>query len=118
MITIRELRNKIQSWPDDTMNFRIEDVFAWRGFYVQPACHITCNVATKEHNLSMLASLTTDTFFGWKGGEYEYDDLDELNFETDYGSYTDGQFILNFLMEHGDEPIVKHIFDIKNDTER
>lgn len=32
MITIREMCDKIQNWPEDTMKFRIEDVFAWRGY--------------------------------------------------------------------------------------
>ena len=117
MITIRELRNKIQNWSDDAMNFRIENVFAWRGSYMEPACYITCNAATKEHNLRMLSSLTSDTFFGWKGGEYRYDVSDRLHFETDYGSYTDGRFILNFLIDNKDIPIVRHIF-LNNDTEQ
>ncbi len=117
MITIRELRNRIITWPNDTMNFRIVDVFAWRGYYAEPACYINSDEATKEHNLTMLDALTSDTFIGWKGGEYTYDDSDRLHFETDYGSYTDGRFILNFLIDNKDVPIVKHIF-LDNDTEQ
>lgn len=60
----------------------------------------------------MLSSLKSDTFFGWKGGEFKYNDSDNLHFETDYGSYTDERFILNFLINHGKESIVKHIFNI------
>lgn len=118
MITIRELRNRITTWPEDTMNFRIVDVFAWRGYYAEPACYINSDEATKEHNLTMLDALTSDTFIGWKGGEYNYNGSDQLHFETDYGSYTDGRFIMNFLMKHGTEPIIRHLFFNNDDTER
>lgn len=118
MITIRELRNRIITWPNDTMNFRIVDVFAWRGYYAEPACYINSDEATKEHNLTMLDALTSDTFIGWKGGEYQYDASDQLHFETDYGAYTDGRFIMNFLMDHGNDPIVRHLFFNSDDTER
>ena len=37
-MTIRELRLKIESWENDTMDFCIEEVFSWRGIYAEPAC--------------------------------------------------------------------------------
>lgn len=110
MITIRELRNRIISWPEDTMNFRIVDVFTWRGYYMEPAVYIKNDESTKGHNLAMLDALTSDTFIGWKGGEYKYDGSEQLHFETDSSSYTAGRFIMNFLMKHGKEPIIRHLF--------
>ena len=50
------------------MNFKIEDVFSWRGIYYEPCVSLSTNKSTKEENLNMLNRLCTETFEGWKGG--------------------------------------------------
>ena len=109
-MTIQKLYDKIVSWPENTMNFAITDVFSWRGSYAEPACSIECSLASKEYNLNMLTRLLNETFYGWKGGEYEYSDLDDIHFENCSGSYSDGQYLINFILDHANEPIVQHIF--------
>jgi len=109
-MTILELKEKIESWPGTTMPFCIEDVFSWRGVYAEPACCISTREVSKEENLSMLSVLTTNAFTGWKGGEYSYHDYDDIHFEVSAGSWSDGKFIADFLMDNGDNTAVRHIF--------
>ena len=109
-MTIGDLYFKIRLWKEDIMNFKITDVFSWRGIYAEPACSIECIPSTKEENLKMLDRLTSEVFEGWKGGEYEYDFSDELHFEERDGAWSDGQYLIDFLLENSNKPIVKHIF--------
>lgn len=108
-MTIRELYNKIESWPEDTMDFCITDVFSWRGVYAEPACSLACIPTLKQANLDMLDRLTNEVFVGWKGGEYEYCSIDTLNFEAGEGSYSDGDYIMSFLARNH-SPIIEYIF--------
>lgn len=109
-MTIKELYNKIESWPEDTMDFCITDVFSWRGIYAEPACSLsTTSDTTKQENLDMLNRLINETFDGWKGGEYTYCSVDTINFECGEGSYSDGNYIIEFLARNH-SPIIEHIF--------
>lgn len=109
-MTIAEFKDKIKSYPGDTMPFCINDVFSWRGVYAEPACAISTCCVDKEHNIAMLERLVTEKFYGWKGGEYHYHDYDDIHFETNPGSWSDGQFIVDFLMDNYDNDAVIHIF--------
>lgn len=109
-MTIKELYNKIESWPEDTMDFCITDVFSWRGIYAEPACSLsTTSDTTKQENLDMLRRLTFEIFKGWKGGKYIYNFEDEIHFECDGGSYSSGDYIMGFLARNH-SPIIEHIF--------
>lgn len=108
-MNIYEFKRRIESLGD-TMNFCIESVFSWRGSYREPACSISTRNTTKEHNLEMLERLLNNLFWGWKGGEYTYDITDEIHFESDYGSWTDGKYLYKFLMDNGDNEDVRKIF--------
>ena len=108
-MTIRELRLKIESWENDTMDFCIEEVFSWRGIYAEPACSLSTRTVTKEHNLQMLEELISRPFYGWKGGEFEYADYDTLNFEDSWGSWSDGDYIMQFIANNQTQ-IIQHIF--------
>lgn len=109
-MTIEEFKDKIKSYPGDRMPFCIEDVFSWRGVYAEPACCISTREVSKEENLSMLSVLTSNTFTGWKGGEYRYHDYNDIHFEVSAGSWSDGEFIADFLLDNGDNYAVRHIF--------
>lgn len=108
-MTIEELYDKIKSWPEDIMNFRITDIFSWRGVYAEPACSLACIPTLKRDNLHMLNRLINETFDGWKGGEYTYCSVDTINFECGEGSYSDGDYIIRFLAKNH-SPIIEHIF--------
>lgn len=107
-MTINDLKEKILSL-EDIMNFSIDNIFSWRGSYYEAACSISANESTKEDNLKMINKLLTETFCGWKGGEYKYDINTEIHFEESAGNYTDGQYLINFLL---DNPNNKDIYTI------
>ena len=109
-MTIEELREKIESYPEETMPFCIDDVFSWRGVYAEPACSLSTDTTTKEHNYQMLDRLENETFEGWKGGEYTYHPYDDLHFEDEPGNWSDGQYLIDFLLNNSKNKAVKHIF--------
>lgn len=109
-MTIKQLYDNIESYPNDNMDFCIENVFAWRGIYQEAACEISTRNVSKQYNLEQLKKLTSETFFGWKGGEFTYSEYTPIHFEYDYGSYTNGNYILCFLTNN-DNDAIKHIFD-------
>lgn len=108
-MTIRELKERIMSWHSDEMDFCIEDVFSWRGSYDEPCCALSNRTTTKEDNLEQLERLTKFSFYGWKGGYFNYNDNDTLHFESDYGSYTSGEYLIKFICANP-TPIIEHIF--------
>lgn len=110
LMTLGELYDKISSWPEETMNFCIEDVFSWRGVYAEPCCELSTNYSTKQYNLDKLRELTTEVFYGWKGGEYTYTFEDKINFESEHGNYSSGNYLKAFIKRNKDSEIVKHIF--------
>lgn len=109
-MTLGDLYDSILSYPEDTMNFCIENVFSWRGSYDEPCCEISTRNVSKEHNLNMLNKLLTETFIGWKGGSYTYIVDDTIHFEAGEGSYSDEYYIKEFITNNHNTPEVKHIF--------
>lgn len=108
-MTIRDLYNRIESWPEDTMDLVITDVFSWRGIYAEPCCSLEIGDTYKSNNLNMLKCLVTKVFRGYKGGAYTYDWDDEIHFELDQSECTSGNYILKFLARNHSNSI-KHIF--------
>ena len=107
---LSELMGLIESWHDDMMDFCIEDVFSWRGSYDKPCCSLSTRKVSKVENLKELSRLLKFSFNGYKGGIYTYELDDEVHFESDYDSYTDGEYIKAFVEKNRDSEIVKHIF--------
>lgn len=108
-MTIDGLRNKIKSLGN-TMDFCITDVFSWRGVYNEPACSISTDTTSKEHNLAMIDKLLSETFSGWKGGEYTYHRYDDIHFEDTPDSWSNGAYIRRFLLDNADNQDVRSIF--------
>lgn len=108
-MTLKEFYERIESFPNDTMNFCIVDVFSWRGSYGEPCCSISTTNVTKQHNLDMLNRLLNEIFEGWKGGEYIYMETDEIHFEPDEGMWTNNKYLINFIANNPSSE-VKHIF--------
>lgn len=110
-ITLGEFYDKIESYPQDTMDFRITDVFSWRGSYAEPCCSLSTEQTTKQENLDMLRRLIDEPFLGWKGGEYTYTFDDKINFEYDESDYSSGRYLTSFIKRNENSEIIKHIFD-------
>lgn len=109
-ITLGEFYDKIKSYPKDTMDFCITDVFSWRGVYMQPCCSLSTEETTKQENLDMLRRLTNEVFIGYKGGEFIYTFDDWINFEYDYSAYSAGEYLKDFVKRNKDSEIINHIF--------
>lgn len=109
-ITLGELYDKIKSYPHDTMDFCVEDVFSWRGVYAEPCCSLSTEHTTKQENLDMLRRLTNEVFYGYKGGEYTYTFDDRINFECDCSEYSGGGYLKGFIKRNKDSEIINHIF--------
>ena len=50
--------------------------------------------------LPFIAELKTHTHYGYKGGEYEYNDDTPLNFEPESSVWSDGDFFQQMLLEN------------------
>lgn len=109
-ITLGEFYDKIKSYPQDIMDFRITDVFSWRGIYKEPCCSLSTERTTKQENLDMLRRLINEVFCGYKGGEYTYTFDDFINFECDESAYSSGNYLKGFIKWNQDSEIVNHIF--------
>lgn len=108
-MTLRNFKEKIETYPSDTMNFCIEDVFSWRGIYAEPCCSLSTRCVTKEHNLKKLNRLLSETFRGLQGGQYRYDMFHTIHFENEYDEWTNGDYIVKFIVHNLNDEI-KHIF--------
>lgn len=109
-MTLKELYDKIESYPSDTMKFCIEDVFAWRGIYAEPGCSLSVENTNKQDNLDKLSNLVKFEFSGYKGGCYKYDWDSTIHFEDGYEEYTAGRYLNGFINKYKENPEVKHIF--------
>ncbi len=109
-ITLGELYDKIKSYPQDTMDFCITDVFSWRGIYAEPCCSLSTKQTSKQENLDMLRRLTNEVFYGYKGGEYTYTFDDQIHFECDISSYTGGSYLKYFIKRNKYSGIINHLF--------
>ena len=109
-MTLKELYDKIESYPSDTMNFCIEDVFAWRGIYAEPCCSLSVEKTNKQDNLDKLSDLVKFEFIGWKGGYFKYNWDNTIHFEADYGEYTGGIYLKGFINKYKETQEFKHIF--------
>ena len=109
-MTLKELYDKIKSYPSDTMNFCIEDVFAWRGIYAEPCCSLSVKKTNKQDNLDKLSDLVKFEFSGWKGGYFKYNWDNTIHFEADYSEYTAGKYLKGFINKYKETQEFKHIF--------
>jgi hypothetical protein len=79
-MTIIQLKNFLNRFSDDKIClYGFSSPHSYRGYYDQAAVVPTQNVTIAEMK-STLDKLLTDTFEGWKGGEYKYDEDTEIHF--------------------------------------
>lgn len=92
-MNINEIINKLELSPFDKVNLILKDEYegtqtvsgfshegSWRGHYNQPCIFMGDN-QDKSELIEALHRLKSETYFGWKGGEYNYNGYDELNME-------------------------------------
>ena len=90
---LKELKDYIESKEEGkTFDYGISEPFSWRGSYDEVAFEILDRQMTREEILSNIEMAYQGTFYGYKGGEYTYQDYTVVHFEKDYSSYTNGGY--------------------------
>jgi hypothetical protein len=75
----------------------ISEPFTWRGDYSQVAFAVTEESMTTEDILANIRRAYTEKFIGYKGGEYRFYKSTEVNFEDNYGAYTEGAYAAQWI---------------------
>lgn len=97
---LEQFKNHIESFPEGTMfKFGISEPFSWRGSYCEVAFAIIKAPMTRERVLERIEEAYTNTFEGYKGGSYTYDNETKVNFEEDYSCWSDDKYVLNMIAE-------------------
>jgi hypothetical protein len=100
-----DFKNYIDEFPSETkFEFSISYPFSWRGSYDGVAFKIIQNESTKEEILEMINKAYSEKFYGYKGGEYRFDDYTPINFEEDSRKYTDGGYCADWIAKIEEKP--------------
>jgi len=92
-MTLKEFKNYIESFTyNKVFDYSISDPFSWRGVYAEVAFSIKSIPSDKENILEKINKAYTDEFYGYKGGDFKYDDNTDIHFEREPSSYTDGGY--------------------------
>lgn len=92
-MNLKELKEYLESFDKGTVfNFGLSNPFSWRGSYDEVAFNIVEEKTSKEDILSKIEMAYTQTFYGYKGGEYRYNEYTQVNYEEDIRSWTDGGY--------------------------
>ena len=98
LMTLGEFKKYIESFPNDKVfPYGISYPFSWRGVYAEVAFKITEQSTTKAEILTNIQAALDETFIGWKGGEYHYNEDTDIHFESSEGRYTDGDYCLSMI---------------------
>lgn len=104
---LKNLKEHIASFPKGTQfNYGISKPFSWRGSYDEVAFSIIEAPMTREEILANIELAYTETFYGYKGGEYQYNDWTTVNFEEEGSrNYSDGGYTAQMIakIENSDE---------------
>jgi hypothetical protein len=95
---LKEFKQHIESFPQGTeFEYGVSKPFSWRGVYAEVAFEMLEQPMKREEILANIELAYTETFNGYKGGEYRYNDHTDIHFEADYGSYTDGGYVSRWI---------------------
>ncbi len=101
-MTLQGLKDYFEQFPNGTVfGIALSEPFSWRGIYAEVAFSIEERESTKEENLSKIRKALTETFIGWKGGEYSYKPYTEVHFEAGHGEWSDGDYVRNWIEKIG-----------------
>ena len=95
---LKEFKQQIeQAESGKVFEYGISSPFSWRGSYDEVAFEILEQPMSKEDVLENIEKAYTDSFYGYKGGQYTYDDYAEVNFEEDSSRWTDGGYCAEMI---------------------
>ena len=89
--------------PNTELQYGISEPFSWRGSYDEVAFSFEplVNVKTCLERIDMAMS---QTFYGYKGGEYKYYADTPVNFEPTISFWSDGEYCENMISVLLDQP--------------
>lgn len=98
-MNLQELNQHFLDFKQGTrFKYGISEPFSWRGSYDEVAFAILHEPMTREQILSNIEQAYNKTFFGYKGGKFEYDDFTTVNFEEEGSrNYSDGGYTANMI---------------------
>jgi hypothetical protein len=92
-MTLKEFKNHIDSFTyNKVFDYSISNPFSWRGVYSEVAFTIKPIPSDKEDVLSKINKAYDNEFYGYKGGNYKYDDNTDIHFESEPSSWSDGGY--------------------------
>lgn len=95
---LKEFKDYVQNFKQGTeFEYGISDPFSWRGSYDEVAFEVLQRPMTREEILAKINKAYSETFSGYKGGEFTFDDYTPVNFEEDTGRYTDGGYCAEWI---------------------
>lgn len=96
---LKDFKQHILNFPKETVfNYGISKPFSWRGSYGEVAFSILESPMSKEDILTNIELAYTKTFYGYKGGEYKYDDYTTVNFEEEGNcNYSAGKYVAQMI---------------------
>ena len=96
---LKDFKQHILNFPKGTeFNYGISKPFSWRGSYDEVAFSIVESPMTREEILANIELAYTETFYGYKGGGYQYCDYTNVNFEEEGSrNYSDGRYTAQMI---------------------
>lgn len=92
-MNLRQFKKKIESLEKGkVLQYSISEPFSWRGSYDQVCFAFIMAPSSREEILAKIEKAYTETFEGYKGGEYRYNDRTLVNFEDNHSSWSDGRY--------------------------
>lgn len=101
---LKEFKDYISQIPENTeFEYGVSEPFSWRGSYDEVAFNIVKQPMSREAILINIELAYSGTFYGYKGGEYEYNDYTPVSFEEDRSCYTDGMYCSKWIEKLGEK---------------
>ncbi len=97
-MNLGQFEQHIKSFPDGTIfKYGISEPFSWAGAFAEVAFQMLEASMTREQILERINLAFTETFIGYKGGEFIYGNMTPVNFEEGIGSWTDGEYVSRWI---------------------
>lgn len=115
-MNLEEFKHHIESIEEGvSFNYGISEPFSWRGSYDEVAFEIVEQPMSREEILENIQKAFTETFYGYKGGQYTYCENTPVNFEEDTFKWSDGGYCSKIIAKiEGNKPYKSQEFRLAN----
>lgn len=93
-----DLKEHIEKFPNGTeFKFGLSKPFSWRGSYDEVAFAIVEQPMSREEIMDKINLAYSETFQGYKGGDFKYNHYTPIHFEESIRDYSDGDYSAKFI---------------------